>query len=636
MTSIPITINRDSGEIVTVKPDDSSSIQKQLMGDIVASLTFELNASYNFILGDYADILGERYYISKPPAVTKKSRYNYLYTLTMESRQYLLRNAQYMFYNSDNVLSEGDFSLTGTADDFMKLLILNANRIDESWVKGGVIATGYKTLTFSKEDCLSVLSKIAEAFETEFFIEDNKIHLAKRKQQTTYNFMYGRNYGLYTINREPTGNPLYTRLYVFGGEQNLPADYPSSRLRLPGGYDNLVHNVSWIVQNGNTIDGGPTLSWVSTAVVTFDFPLSATVKTITFESRIKGSVATTPWDTTTNTIKILLNKPSINEVRAISKDASGNVIATSPFFEIDGAPNSVPSLPILTQTKALPYLENNTNKYGIIEGTLVIDDIFPQRTGKVTAADVTNFYKFKDTNLDFDINAQLAPGLTAKVVFQTGQLAGYKFEISKFDNATKEFTLLKNKDEAAIDVPSAMLRPAIGDQYILVDIIMPGSYVIAAELLLQSKAQEYLNTASEPSYKYSIQCDPAYFRKKNIYLEIGDMVNLTDNELQVNRQIRIISLTRSLADEFEYGVELSDVIAKGTLSAIQSAQISNSNGLSNVASQVNNNALLNGTFIGTLKVEQGTINMKDIETATDLSAMKKLWIDASGKVWKEA
>jgi len=553
----------------------------------------------------------------------------------MEGRQYLLGNAQYMFYNAQNVLSEGDFSLTGTADYFMKLLILNANRIGETWVKGGVVATGYKTLTFSKEDCLSVLSKLATAFETEFYIEGDNIHLVKRQQQTSHNFMYGRNFGLYTISRQVTDTPLYTRLYVFGGEQNLPGDYPSSRLRLPGGYDNLIHNVSWIVETGNTM-GGASLSWINTASLTFDFPLSASVHTITFETRVKGSSTSSTWNTTVSTIKFLIYNGGINQARGISKDASGNVIAISPWFDIDGAENAVPTDPILLQGSALPYLENNVPKYGIIEGTLIIDDIFPQRTGTVTAADVTNFYKFKDTSLDFDINAQLAAGLTAKVVFQTGQLAGYKFEISNFDNSTKEFTLLKNKDETALDIPNVSIRPAIGDLYILVDIIMPATYVTNAELELQAKAQDYLNTASEPSYKYTVECDPAYFRKQNIYLEVGDVVQITDNELQVNRGIRIINLTRSLIDEFQYTVELADTIPQGTLSALQAAQNVNSTDISNVTNQLNNNALLNGIFIGTFKIEQGTLNMADIEMASDTSAMKKLWIDAAGKVWKES
>lgn len=633
---IPIQIRRAAGEIVTVKPDSQSSIQVDLMGSNIATLSFELNAMYNFDIGDYADILGERYYIYKEPVVVKKSKYDYQYALSMENSQYFLRNAQYLFYDHSNILTESDFSLTGTADDFMNLLITNANRIGvKTWVKGGVIASGYKTLTFSREDCLEVLSRLASEFGTEFYIDGNKIHLAKKNNATSHTFMYGRNLGLYSITRELADDTVITRLYVFGGTQNLPSDYPSSRLRLPGGYTNLAHAISWTVETGNTTgDGLGSLSYINTCVMTFDYPTSPSVGSVEIQTRVKGGTTTSNWSVTSGSVRFLINKNLMNEARAVTKDASGNVLAQTPFFDIAGAANSTPTDPIFLTDKALPFLQKNEQLYGIIEGTLIIEDVYPTRTGTLTAVDGTNFYKFKDTTIDFDINAQLAPGLTPKVAFNSGQLAGYKFEISAFDNTTKEFTILKNKDETALDIPSSTIRPAIGDSYVLIDIIMPSSYVTAAELLLQAKATDYLDTKSVPSYKYVIECDPAYFRKKNIYLNAGDVVRIIDNELAVNKEIRIISVTRSLIDEFQYAVQLSDTIPTGTLQALQSTTLSNSNSLANLNSQVNNNALLNGTFIGTLKIKQGTINIEDIEIATDTTLMKKLWIDAQGKVWK--
>lgn len=633
---IPIQIRRAAGEIVTVKPDSQSSIQIDLMGSNVATLSFELNAMYNFDIGDYADILGERYYLSKEPVIVKKSKYDYQYALSMENSQYFLKNAQYLFYDHSNVLTESDFALTGTADDFINLLITNANRIGvKTWVKGGVISSGYKTLTFSNEDCLEVLSRLATEFETEFYIEGDKIHLAKKNNATSHTFMYGRNLGLYSITRELADDTVITRLYVFGGTQNLPADYPSSRLRLPGGYTNLAHSILWTIESGNTTgDGLGSLSYINTCVMTFDYPTSPSVGSVEIQVRTKGGSTTTNWATTTGAIRFLIDKYLTNEARAVTKDATGNILAASPFFDIDGAENAVPTDPIFMTDKALPFLEKNQEIYGVIEGTLIIDDVYPTRTGRLTSVDGTNFYKFKDTTIDFDINAQLAPGLTPKVAFNSGQLAGYKFEISAFDNATKEFTILKNKDETALDIPSSTIRPAIGDSYVLIDIIMPSSYVSAAELLLQAKATDYLAVKSLPAYKYVIECDPAYFRKKNIYLNAGDVVRIIDNELAVNKEIRIISVTRSLVDEFQYSVQLSDTIPTGTLQALQSTTLSNSSNLANLNNQVNNNALLNGTFIGTLKIKQGTINIEDIETAPDTTYMKKLWIDASGKVWK--
>lgn len=626
--SIPIEIKRFDGviesTIATIKPDTSSSLTKKLLGDNSATLSFELNGMYNFSINDYATILGEVYYITKAPVITKKSRFNYQYSIYLESRQHKLRNAQYLFFNATNELGESDFSLTGNADDFMNLLIRNANRIGGDWVKGGVITSGYKTLTFSKEDCLSALSKIASEFETEFYISGNTIHLARRQQVSSHTFMYGRNMGLYSITRELEDEVVITRLYVYGGSNNIPNTYRNFSPRLlMNSTDNCLVTDLWCV----VTDNAPLLT--KTYEFTYTPPASVDITSIVIEYRLAGSADS--WLTVSG---------SVIGPRSITIP---NGDYEFRFRSIGGTCNdSITDVVHITETTSqfllqkISVIEKNISKYGTIEGTLIVEDIYPQREGIVTAADVTNFYKFKDVTLGFDINNQLLPGLAAKVVFNTGQLAGYKFEISNFNNSTKEFTILKNKDEKALDIPSSMFRPAIGDKYILIDMLMPQSYITEAELKLRAKGIDYLNTKCEPSFKYTVTCDPAYFRKKNITLEIGDSVRIVDTELQVDKQIRIVSLTRSLIDEYEYVFELGENMNLGTIASLQSAQTINNTQINNTTTAYNNNALLNGTYIGTLKIEQGTINIKDIPVAPSTSSMKKLWIDADGKVWKEA
>jgi hypothetical protein len=74
------------------------------------------------------------------------------------------------------------------------------------------------------------------------------------------------------------------------------------------------------------------------------------------------------------------------------------------------------------------------------------------------------------------------------VVFNTGQLAGYTFEINRYNNATKTITINKNKDEKTLDIPSDLLHMQIGDEYVLVDIVMPQSYISNAESLVISQS----------------------------------------------------------------------------------------------------------------------------------------------------
>lgn len=97
----------------------------------------------------------------------------------------------------------------------------------------------------------------------------------------------------------------------------------------------------------------------------------------------------------------------------------------------------------------LPQLELTSRAlYGIFEGSVIFDEIYPHRTGTVSGIDTTKPFQFTDVSMDFDLNASsggntlyLIPGNVAKVVFQTGNLAGYEFEIDKYEHATRTFTI---------------------------------------------------------------------------------------------------------------------------------------------------------------------------------------------------
>lgn len=607
--SLELTINRDLllggfSEIVTFKPEGTSSQQKKVMGDNIVSLQFTLNQIINFNIGDWTIVFGEKYFLARSAVVTKTSTYKYIYQMQMVSLQYDLSKAQYMFYDSNNELREGDFSVTGTADIFIDLLIKNVNRLNPGWTKGGVVATETKTITFSKEDCGSALAHIAKEFDTEYYISALMVHLDKIYNATPYRFQYGDGKGLYEIKRQEVDNTsVITRLYVFGSDKNLPPDYPSSRLRLSGGYDNLVHNVTWNV-TGTTY----TFFW--------DLPLGG-IDDIVVEYRRLGTGVWFRYDAgNVSTVSINFGLPGTYLVRFSSYIGTVLIATTSTVLV-----TTTNTTPVLTSATALPYLEKNTDLYGIIEANYINEDIYPHRTGVVTAVDATDIYTFSDSTIDFNVNTQLLPGLTPKITFNTGQLAGYTFDVSSFDNSLKQFTILKNKDEKALDIPSALIKPLIGDQYVLVDIEMPASYVQAAEALLLQKAQAYLDLYSTPIYQYTIVCDPKWFRAKVIKMNIGDVVWITDTELQISKYIRVISLTKSLIDEFDYTLDLGDVVPIGTLQQIVSNQVTTQGGVDSVTNRVNNNSLLEGYFIG--------------PTAPSTAGMKGLFADSTGKIWKE-
>lgn len=517
-------ILRGGNEIVTIKPNDDSVQYKKVMGENELRLRFKLSYYANLNIGDYADVFGERYKINQLPVVDKKTKFEYDYSLNMQASYFDLTKVQYFFLGDDNTLKEPDFSLVGNADTFVNLIISNLARVyGSTWVKGQVIPTDYKNLTFSANTCYEVLTQLAETFNTEFWIEGNKIHLTKRQYQTGWVFKHGKQKGLYEVIRQPADSTsIITRVYAFGSDKNLPPDYRNYSKRL------------------------------------------------------------------------LIPAPGI-------------------------------------------YLEKNTALYGINEITQIFDDIYPHRTGTVTSVDAGNPFHFNDTSMDFDINAQLLPGTSAKVTFNTGQLSGYTFEISDYNNTTKQFTILKNKNENAIDVPSTSLHPSIGDSYVLVDIQMPQTYIDKAEAALKQKAIDFLNTYCEPVYAYQIVFDPVNIKDARRVPGIGQVVRLVDNELQVDKPIRIVTATRNVINEYDIQVELSDILTKGIITQISSAINSTSTNLNNLSENVNTSTLFNNNkCIGDFKIEQGTIVAKDMTAPPAGATLLQLYIDsATGKIYAQ-
>ncbi|MEX6691268.1 hypothetical protein QTN47_27410 [Danxiaibacter flavus] len=508
-----IEIFRGSGYLTTIKPEDNSVQVKKIMGENELRISFKLNLYIDFLVNDFCTVFGERYQLNQPPTVKKVASTLYEYDMVMESEASNLAKVQYLFLGDDNTLKEADFSLMGNAETFLDLLIQNANRVGSGWIKGQVISTIYKNLTFSAENCYNVLGRLSEEFETEFWVDGKTIHVTRRQRDKGYVFQHGRNKGLYDITRQNVDSSnIVTRLYAFGSDKNIPSDYRN------------------------------------------------------YSKRLK--------------------------------------------MDVD-------------------YIEENTQQYGIIESTQIFDDIYPHRTGTVTSVNATDSKKFIDTTLDFDINDQLLAGISAKVVFNTGQLSGYTLEISKFDNSTKEFTLLKNKDERTLEIPNDDIRPAIGDQYVLVDIKMPDSYITAAEQQLKAKAYEVLALNSGPQLSYKLSVDPVFMKKKGYSLSIGDLVWLKDDELNVRRRIRVTSCERNIIDENRYNIEIADAVQVGTIAKLMTTQSNTGRDVNDLGRSVQNNAILNGNVIGTLKFDS-------IPVTSTTTGFSQIYIeDSTGKLYKK-
>ncbi|MCH7400133.1 hypothetical protein MM236_19210 [Belliella sp. DSM 107340] len=204
------------------------------------------------------------------------------------------------------------------------------------------------------------------------------------------------------------------------------------------------------------------------------------------------------------------------------------------------------------------YIEANVELYGIKEGTVTFDDIFPQRTGSVVSSSGNN--RFIDTSIDFNVNDFLLEGVTPKVVFKSGALSGYTFEVRSFNNATKEVIFNDLLEANDYVLPNDLNKPEIGDTYTFVDIKMPQTYIDDAEAALLSAAQDYLDKKKSPTVTYTLDIDEKFIRVNGVELDTGQRVRIVDQSLGLDEMIRIYSISYPLVNPSKISAEITDKV----------------------------------------------------------------------------
>lgn len=215
------------------------------------------------------------------------------------------------------------------------------------------------------------------------------------------------------------------------------------------------------------------------------------------------------------------------------------------------------------------YLDRNTELYRVKEGDYNNEDIFPERDAPVTAVSFNegdNTFTITDTTLDFDINAHLLEGNTAKVSFKTGELQGEEFEILRYNHATKTITCKVSTDSNSYTLPNGVFSAHVGDVYTLLDISLPQTYVDDAEARLRAKTQKYLDENCIPRVLYSLELDPLYARDNSIMLKPGDKVRIQHAALGIDDLIRVSSISyplnfpETITQETKITVEIANFI----------------------------------------------------------------------------
>ncbi len=199
-----------------------------------------------------------------------------------------------------------------------------------------------------------------------------------------------------------------------------------------------------------------------------------------------------------------------------------------------------------------PYIQTDKNltPEQIKIAILTYDDIYPRFNGqKITSVssvdheekdgngDITAkypIYTVGDKNLAFDKNCILE-NTTPMIIFQTGLLAGNSLSLTYLGTTDGEAQFRIEHDDK-LDLPNSMVKPAVGDEYVLYNI--DTSYYFADGAgTLEDKAEQELLEQGEKDAKDILNLEDTFdcsmisnvMKKDNISYQIGQKVTLRNN-----------------------------------------------------------------------------------------------------------
>ena len=219
-------------------PISSESYHEAKVG-AVSTLVVETTSdkAITFPLGTYCTWRGEKFALYTPAEVVKVSEREYRYTLTLsgEGQQLALSKFKFIVANPEDVRLS--FTLTGKPRFFLEQILRS---LPAGFSIGACLEAEAQAISFKHEDCLSALSRVAEAFKTEWHITGKTLNLGKvvGNKANAVTLSYGKGKGLLsglTASNDSEKSPV-GKLFIQGTERNIdPSKYGAKSLHLPKG-----------------------------------------------------------------------------------------------------------------------------------------------------------------------------------------------------------------------------------------------------------------------------------------------------------------------------------------------------------------------------------------------------------------
>ncbi len=515
-------IKRDGTQIPLMSRDPfcavRSAVQEvSLMGVDTVSLSIVSTQLISFQKGDMIIVDGDEYSIRTTVTRNRLSEDYYVYEPVFYGVMYDLMKTLYRNTDANGASASSVFDLTYTLKEFVRVIIYNLNRdYPGVWSFNELTCpdTEAMTVSFDKQNCLQVLQTLCgkDYFDFDFRITQGS------GQRTIYIGHFG------DVITPPGGAD-----YFEWGKGNGLYELREEKID-----DKAIKTRLWV-------EGGS--------------------QNISSSYRNYAGKLQLPYPQR-------LNK--------------------NPHTLKDGTVIAAQSETIGITDDACRYFEDAAlaATIGSDEDAMEYEKIFPKRTGEVTSLcydivdgiltlDVNSFI---DNTMDFNLTETdqsgntkyLIEGVTAKITFVSGKLAGQQLELSAqdgYDHATKRFRLIPYTDERGLTIPTAdneAFRIAVGDKYKITDIVLPQSYIDDAEEELWYEGKQYFDTIKQARCRYTMILDRMYFIEETpsdqtmCVFKVGDYVPLKDTRFNLQKNIRITKVQRNLLLDQDYTVTLSD------------------------------------------------------------------------------
>lgn len=252
-----INIKNIDGSLLYAAPVTKDAVfHHELMSSEYIELVFNEVTVIDIPIGAYVEYNGSRYTVTNPvtPDIIDGG---YKYTIQFKADWMRWECVTYFYINEFSQKNETSWSITATPDLFLQMIVENISRATGKTYTFSYDSslTATKDLQFNNTTVLEALSMVADAFETEWWIEGTVIHLSSCEHGDALALTYGQNIGVPSVQRS---SEYATRIHAFGSTRNITQDYQNSgttnalvkkRLTLPegkypNGYKDIKPNLS--------------------------------------------------------------------------------------------------------------------------------------------------------------------------------------------------------------------------------------------------------------------------------------------------------------------------------------------------------------------------------------------------------